>query len=308
MRFICSDESVNSYGFWVLTQGIGLERFLKNPVMLWNHSRSYGSKNDVLPIGYWKDVKIENGCLTAEPVFDTKDEFAQQIASKVKQGVVRSCSIGIRILATSTEEGFLKPGQTRETITGCELREISICDIPANGNAVTVALYDEQDNLLSLAETGDSIMPLLIQNKRKMKEVLKELGLADNATETLAVDAVRKLNARVSQLEKEKQDAEEAALKGVVDEAIKARKLTEAKRNTFMEIGRKNGIAALREVLAEMAAPVKPSDFINPKSQTGKEATFGELSAKEKETLRSEDPERYAALFEAEYGFKPDFD
>jgi len=35
MDFILSDESVNSYNFKVITDGIDLERFKKNPVMLY---------------------------------------------------------------------------------------------------------------------------------------------------------------------------------------------------------------------------------------------------------------------------------
>lgn len=38
--FVLSDESVNSYGFRVLTDGIALDNFKKNPVMLWNHTRT----------------------------------------------------------------------------------------------------------------------------------------------------------------------------------------------------------------------------------------------------------------------------
>ena len=38
LEFILSDESVaNSYGFHILTEGINLQRFNSNPVMLNNH-------------------------------------------------------------------------------------------------------------------------------------------------------------------------------------------------------------------------------------------------------------------------------
>ena len=37
-EFLISDESTNSYGFAVLTSGINLERFKKNPVMYYNHN------------------------------------------------------------------------------------------------------------------------------------------------------------------------------------------------------------------------------------------------------------------------------
>lgn len=308
-RFVCSDESLNSYGFWVLTSGIDTGKFEKNPIMLWNHSRSYGSRNDVLPIGYWKDLRVEEGRLTAEAVFDQKDDFAQAIAGKVSQGIVRACSIGIRVLATSMEEAYLKPGQTRETVVSCELREISICDIPSNGNAVAVALYDENDNLIGLFDAETRLPKLLTNNTNtEMKEILKELNLNDSAEEAQAVAEVRKLRGRINELEKEKKEAEEAALKEMVDEAVRQRKITEARRNAFMEIGRKSGAAALKEILSDIAAPVKPSDIINRTNDGGREKAFKDLTDKEREDMRKNDRDRYCRLYEAEYGFKPELD
>ncbi len=306
MRFICSDESLNSYGFWVLSAGIDTRKFEKNPVMLWNHSRSYGSKTDVLPIGQWKDLRIENGQLTAEAVFDEKDDFARTIAGKVKDGVLRSCSIGIRILATSSEEKYLKPGQTNETVTACELKEISICDIPANGNAVAVALYDHQDRLIALSDLSDPNLPTSL-NKKDMKELLKALGLSENADEAAAVKAVQSLRERIDTLEKQQKETAEAALKELLDEAVRQRKITADKREAFASIGRTSGLAALREVFASMAEPIKPTQFINPQSQAPAQK-FSDLSDDEKETMRQNDPDRYGRLFEAEYGFKPDLD
>ena len=307
-RFICSDESVNSYGFWVLTSGIRLEKFLKNPVMLWNHSRSYGSRNDVLPIGYWKDLRVENGCLTAEPVFDTEDDFARQIASKVEQQVVRACSIGIRILTTSAEDVYMKKGQTHETVIACELREISLCDIPSNGNAVAVALYDEQDRLIGLSEMSESFLPSVVNPKKNdMEKVNEILGLPKGATEDLAVAEIAKLNERITALEAEKKAAAEATLQGMVNEAIRQRKTTEDKREMYMKIGRQSGIETLRTVLSELNAPVRASEIIHSEGVSATKK-FSEYSAEDLESMRANDPQRYGELFAAEYGFAPQID
>ncbi len=68
-RFILNDESSkNSYGFKIKTEGINLNRFEGNPVMLDGH---INSTSHVL--GSWKDIKKEDGKLTAETVFDLKD-------------------------------------------------------------------------------------------------------------------------------------------------------------------------------------------------------------------------------------------
>ena len=37
LTFVLHDESVNTYGFRMLTSGANLEEFKKNPVMLLNH-------------------------------------------------------------------------------------------------------------------------------------------------------------------------------------------------------------------------------------------------------------------------------
>lgn len=308
MRFICSDESLNSYGFWVLTAGINTEKFLRNPIMLWNHSRSYGSKNDVLPIGYWKDLKIEDGRLTAEAVFDANDAFAQQIASKVEQGIIRACSIGIRILTTSTESQYLKPGQSRETVVTCELKEISLCDIPSNGNAVSITLYDANDRPVQLGDALADILPLkLISKPKNMSKVNEMLGLSADAAEDLAVAKITELRAENDALKKEKQEASDAVLKEMITTAIHQRKTTEDKREMYMNIGRTSGVDTLRALLADLSEPARPSQLINPKSPVdGGDKKLSEYSAAEKESMRANDPQRYIALFEAEYGFTPE--
>lgn len=45
--FVLHDETVNTYGFRMLTSGANLEEFRKNPVILLNH------KDWELPIGRW---------------------------------------------------------------------------------------------------------------------------------------------------------------------------------------------------------------------------------------------------------------
>ena len=59
--FVVSDESVNSYGYTILTAGIDLSRFEKNPIMLLQHD----SKNI---IGKWENVRIEDNKLLADAV------------------------------------------------------------------------------------------------------------------------------------------------------------------------------------------------------------------------------------------------
>jgi len=83
-RIVISDESINSYGFYVKTDGIDLTAFLKNPVMLWNHNRDWhGTADAQLPIGYWKDLRVENGVLTVD-LPKIKKEEAPKIGRQVE--------------------------------------------------------------------------------------------------------------------------------------------------------------------------------------------------------------------------------
>lgn len=76
-KFLVSDESVNSYGFKILTAGIKTERFMRNPVMLSQHENSIGTL-----IGRWENLQVVDNQLYAEPVFDLSDPTAKEIARK----------------------------------------------------------------------------------------------------------------------------------------------------------------------------------------------------------------------------------
>lgn len=146
--FILSDESINDRGYRILTSGIDLSRFKKNPVMLWMHRRDDGwDFSQVLPIGKWENVRIEDGKLLAEPVFDENDKFAMLIKNKVENDLIRGCSIGVNPVEFSTDSKDLEKGQTRATITKCEIYEASIVDMPSNKNTVRLLSATEQDDV-----------------------------------------------------------------------------------------------------------------------------------------------------------------
>ncbi len=95
MRFVLIDETLVSYGYWVNVSGIDLKLFKKNPIMLWMHKRAsrWDTTDNVAPIGRWEDVKVEtiNGIksITANAVFDEKDEFAMKIKNKIEGGFLK---------------------------------------------------------------------------------------------------------------------------------------------------------------------------------------------------------------------------
>lgn len=151
--FIVSDESINSYGFRVLTAGIDTSRFLKNPIGLFNHSDEWMDDNYAGPIAKWSDLKIEGGQLLATAEFDIDDPKGKIIANKVDKGFLNAASIGFRVIETSEDPELMLPGQRYATVTKCQLIEISIVDVPSNENAC--CLYDDNDKRIELKDSSD---------------------------------------------------------------------------------------------------------------------------------------------------------
>jgi len=147
---IISTEAVNSYGTRVLTSGIDLSQYERNPVLLWMHRRAWNGKD--MPIGRMENLRVEDGKLIGTPVFDQADDFAKQIESKWENGFLRMASAGLEPQETSPDPALVLPGQTRETVTRCKLVEVSIVDIGSNDDALQLCGADAK--LLKLADAA----------------------------------------------------------------------------------------------------------------------------------------------------------
>lgn len=171
-QFVLSDESLNSYGFKVLTSGISLKRFNQNPVMYYNHNCSQGV------IGRWIDLSIKDNRLLGTPVFDEKDALGAKIAGKVNDGFIKAVSIGITNAVLEVVKG-------EHIVTSCELQECSICDIPSNENALMLYVDDKQ--ITSKEEILKLCNPL---TNNKMKTELKRITDALNLSSDASVDDI----------------------------------------------------------------------------------------------------------------------
>ncbi len=187
--FVLSDESVNSYGFRVLTEGIDLTQFIKNPVLLVDHQGE--------AIGFWENIRIEDKQLLADPVFNDTDENAIRVAQKVEEGTIKGASIGIENAVFTDDSQLKADGQKYGTVISCVMFEASVTSLPANGNSL--ALYkarNERINLSKSAEIQSYEKQHLLSNKNKIKmnkETLTLLGLSETATVTDVHAAVVKL-------------------------------------------------------------------------------------------------------------------
>lgn len=175
---VSSDDVVNSYGFRVLTSGIDTKLFEKNPIGLFNHNRDNFFTNDYTgPIVQWSNLQFLKEGLHADAEFDTEDPKGKLIANKVEKGFLRGASIGFRIIETSEDPKLMLPGQKYPTVTKCELREISIVDIPSNPNAV--ALFDEAGNRIELKEEEELMAHLSAFNPATQSQIhnMKKLSI-----------------------------------------------------------------------------------------------------------------------------------
>ena len=125
MDFVLSDNSVNRYGSRVITTGINLEAFKKNPVMLWGHRRySEGQKTNI--IGKWENIRVENDQLIATAVFDEGSELGKEVKRQVEGGFVKAVSIGFYPKKWSNDPFLMLPDQTDYTVAECDLWEVSL--------------------------------------------------------------------------------------------------------------------------------------------------------------------------------------
>lgn len=312
---IISTSGLNCYGSRVLTSGIDLTQFQKNPLLLWMHRR--GFDRDAMPIGRIDNLRTDGDRLIGTPVFDQSDEFAKKIENKWENGFLRMASAGIEIIETSDAPEYLLQGQTRRTITRCKLEEVSIVDL--GGNDEALQLYDTSGKMLRLAAGEVSgVLPLLELDSKKEdtndnsnnqlklrmnEEILQLLGLPETATEQEAVSALRLLKETADRAEA----LQLASITALVNAAVAERRITEDKKEHFVNLGKTAGIENLRITLELMQPTKKPMDVIHQHSDrlAGGHKTYTKLSevpADEVLELKNENPTEYARLYKAEYG------
>lgn len=237
ITFCLSDSrNVNSHGFRMSLEGMNITRFASNPIMLYQHDTER-------IIGKWDNLRVEDGRLLAEPVFDLEDEEAKKVADKVERGFLRGCSIGVivRQMDEDEQDGTL-------TASASELLEASIVSIPADAGAVR--LFDEERHLLS-AEAIPTYLSATINHNNQMsnpKQTSETENLAKLQTdlETKATE-VATLAAQIADLkaEQESKDKTIAELtakiaemvehehKNYLDKAVKEGRISKEERDNF---------------------------------------------------------------------------
>src|SRR3954470_21971441 len=93
-EFVLSDGSVDRMGDVVEPAGWDLGRIKSDPVVLFNHDR-----NQI--VGRWSDVRVKDGKLIGKIVWAQSDKwpFAQYLRDLVREGILRTVSVGFKATA-----------------------------------------------------------------------------------------------------------------------------------------------------------------------------------------------------------------
>lgn len=314
---VISTESVNCYGARVLTDGIDISQYERNPVLLYMHQR-YGREN--MPIGRMENLRKEDGKLIGTPVFDQNDPDAKKVADKWENGFLRMVSPSLDIIAVSEEPEMLVAGQTRATVTKSKLVEVSVVDIGGNDDALPLQ-FEQGGQVLALASgqpcaalpllelkntapVGDHNTETIIKNQNRMKTILLALGLGENATSEQAVEAIATLKAKADAAEQ----VQLSAITSAVDSAIASKRINADQKDHFIALGKTSGLDALNKTLELMRPAQKPTDVIDKgaENNSGKtELAWKDLTPDAAEKLKAEKPDEYVKLYRAEFGCNP---
>lgn len=259
-RVRLTNDRLNSYGYRVLTDGVDITQYERNPILLYMHRRGQA-------IGVIKNLKKENGEITGEIAFDEATELSCQCKKQWDFGSLRMVSIGFNIIETSEAPEHLVAGQRYPTVTKSELHEVSLVDIGANNDAIR--LYKD-GQLITLGEGGECPLPRLNHKPNNnpqmdIKTLALQLGLPETADEAA-------VNAKLNELKGSKEESDRmrteneqlklAQITAAVDAAIKARKIPADKKQHFIDMGKKLGIEDLNVTLDAISPAHKLSETI----------------------------------------------
>ena len=257
-RVRLTNDTLNSYGYRVLTDGVDITQYERNPILLYMHNRGKA-------IGLIKDISKENGEITGELAFDEATELSTQCKKQWEFGSLRMVSIGFEVIETSEAAEFIVSGQRYATVTKARLIEVSLVDIGANNDAIRL---HKDGQLITLSEGGDCPLPRLNhkptnnQPQMDIKTLALTLGLPETADEA-AVNAklaeLKTANDDVENIRRENEQLKLSQVTAAVDAAIAAKKIPAEKKQHFLDLGKSVGIETLNATLDAISPAPKLS-------------------------------------------------
>lgn len=308
-RVRITNDSLNSYGTRVLTAGMNVEQYQRNPVLLYMHERGN-------VIGYVKDLKVEDGEVTGELMFDEASELSIRCKKQYEFGSLKMVSAGLDILETSEDPELLVQGQTRPTVTKSKLFEVSLVDVGSNDDAIVL---QKDGKKITLGKDSECPLPLLNNNNQNQKQmeqkmVAMQLGLPATATEA-------EINAKLDELKTAKEENERlqqknaaltlASITAAVEKAVGEKRITPDKKDEFINLGKEVGQEKLESILSAISPQMKLSSVIGHQGGAATEPTtykkLSDVPSGQLITLRKEQPDEYKRLYKEEYGMGCEF-
>lgn len=306
-RVLISNDSINAYGFRVLTEGINIEQYRRNPILLFMHRRPLGDDVDqILPLGHVEDLEVVDGALYGTIVIEPVDDFSSKIKKQWDAGTLKMVSPCLEEIEWSEDQKYILPGQRGATVLKCRLMEVSIVDIGANDDALQ--LRNSNGAVITLSNIPQITFN---NNDKKMKfnnDLAEALSLESTASEDLILATVKKNALELQSLKKEVESAKAVRIDQMISLAKQDGRISADNEAKFIRLGKEVGVDALLLALESIPTPdraIRPSGIIltsKAESNTVKASKLSDLNEKEIISLRTEDPETYAKLYKAEYG------
>lgn len=275
---VVSDETLDAHDSIIRASGWDLNRYEKNPILLWAHKGSQPweppKPEDVLGT---TRTRVDAGRLVSDFVFSAKgvNPQADMVFEQMKAKIIRAASVGFRAREYHFEE---RDGGEILIVDRATLVEVSVVPVGSNENALsrefkaaccgsTAALPQETDQMSDNKETKVAALPPEIASITGAatiegavraftdhKSQLAELELKlDKATKDAAAFEERAIKA-----EKDIADRFERDTTSEVDALIKAGRISADKRDAALALA-KSSLDAFRSLYpAEQVAPRAP--------------------------------------------------
>ena len=166
----------------IVSSGVDVQPFLRNPVVLWAHD--YKS----LPVG--RAITVDKGreSLTATWQWVDGDQFAERVKHCWQHGVLNAVSVGIR-----PKQVERLPDGSGVRILTSELLEFSVVPVPANADALRrmkaaglFSSFAATDVVVEVADSDDEVVLEL----RDDDEVVLEMDVSPHALQHAVVEGV----------------------------------------------------------------------------------------------------------------------
>ena len=176
IRFIVATEGKKADGLDLRMDGLNLDRFRSNPVVMYGHDY-YG--RDSLPIGRAENITVEGGQVLADTVFDPDDEFAQRVEGKYRGGFLNAVSVGFDIRSMDPATG---------EVHEWEMIEYSAVPIPLDPDAVVESGRQRALAMASAFAEAREGKILSSKNKTLVEQAIETLAGLLEGTDTPPAD------------------------------------------------------------------------------------------------------------------------